>query len=231
MLLSTLFVSNAFAQDVITEDFTALTKDRWTIHGPGLCSGFFIGDHEVKIVNRLYCFLNARRTNATTEVEFTSEDRGGKRLYANAFLLVTRCNADPKAASSFEIPNRLSVRVEFGNGKISLEHIYPDQKTDTVIAHKFVRYRDGKLEVANEEIKVKDEEEVPALPEGAGVNWYNLKLDDDGKTAVVTFNGIEVIRQEYDVTKVPGTICGFTCREVGLVNQVMYVRKFVSTAK
>lgn len=215
------------AQEAVTEDFARLSSDRWTIHAPGPLSGFEVRDHELLIKNRLYCFLNAERQNATHEVEFTTEDTGGKRQYANSFLLVTRSKGDPREKSSYEIPNRLSVRVEFGNGKISLEHIYPGQETDSVIAHKFVRLRDGKLEVADTEFKDED----PALPEGAGVNWYSLKLDDDGKTAVVTFNGTEVIRKDFDVSKVPGKRCGFTIRELGPVQQVMYVKKFVSTPK
>jgi hypothetical protein len=233
-----LTTQSLFAQE-FREEFHALDGSKWQIHLPLPHSGVEIrpclnaeekATGEVMLRNGAFLFRQyAPKNGSLVSTEFTWEDNEGGQPYTDDFQLLLRTTGEVAGAlkpepgrRSYEITSGLIVRVNAGYGKVSLDYVV-DGKAE-VLTSKYVRVREDKVEKFDQEPTDGNAKEF-ALPEGAGVNWYKLTADDDGKTISIYINGTLVLTSDYDATHLPGTMLGIgNRRSTGGFPMVSYVK-------
>lgn len=209
------------------EEFRELRSDVWKTHLPLPHSGVEIrpclndegiATGEVALRNRAYLFREYRaKSGSIVSTVFTWEEGGGGVQYADNFQLILRSSGDvagkihpPEAGKrSFEIMDGLIVRIDCGHGKVSLDQVIDGKAS--ILASKYIRVREAKVEVFDQEPE--NSGGALALPEGAGVNWYKLSVDDDGKKLSISIDGAPVCSADFDGTHLPGTMLGIGNRE------------------
>lgn len=195
------------------ETFQSLDGARWSTTLPGPGSSVEVRQNEVRLANRAYLFSRGKvkaKDGYKVHLEWTWEDTGGKRPYADTFVLCLRTTGALADKRAWETMDGLRVRLNAGYGFVQLEQVV-DGKTTKL----------GRKDVA-----IENDKEKPAWPEGAGTNWYAVDVKDDGETVTVFFQGKEVLKEKYDRRLLKGRKVGFGNREnVGGFDHVSYVRK------
>lgn len=205
-----LTTQQVFAQG-FHEEFHTLDGAKWHTHLPLPHSGVEIrpclneegkATGEVMLRNGAFLFREyTPEKGSLVSTEFTWEDNGGGQPYTDDFQLLLHTTGEVAGAlkpepgkRSYEITSGLIIRVNAGYGKAE------------VLASKYARIRKNKVEKFDQEPT--DGKQEFALPEGAGVNWYKLTADDDGKTISIYINGTLILTSNYDATHLPGTMLG-----------------------
>ncbi len=155
-------------------------------------SGFLIrpyqdGDQtrgELRMENRLTLLTKSKFPKGAHVSVRTTYEGNGNPLYANQCIIVMRTRGDVSSKRSWEITDGLRLRVEYSNGKATLEYVHPRTGNAEALATAFIRAKDPKegLKI----IEQTDEFTAPQIvPGNNGTNWYTVELVDNPKASTV----------------------------------------------
>lgn len=243
----------SFGQDYFTDHFVNVNPDRWSVDATPVLSGFLIRPYqegnqyfgELRMENRVTLVTRSEYPQgAAVSLRTTYEDTGAP-LYVNQCVLVMRTTGALSSERSWELQNGLRLRVEYGNGKVTLEYVIDG--TATPLSHLFLKTTDDGLVTGVTEPREYTEPQV--APGKDGTNWYTVDFTDDPANKLVTAymtwhrkvgdgsaeNRVQIASVSYeaasekgcDIASLPGKKIALSSREfVGGKNQVSFVRGF-----
>ncbi len=186
-LVTVLLVTYPIRADV-EEKFSSLDPAVWTSFLPQWGS-LEIREEELRVTNGARIF--SRETFAgpmEVRLKWTHEGNGKERAVADNFMILLHTTGKMKRGM---LQDGLRVRVHAGSGLISIESIQQGESRD----------------LATAKLEIEKAENLPAIPEGAGTNWYTIKIVDTGTKLKVSVQDVS-LEAEYDPKKLKGGSIG-----------------------
>jgi hypothetical protein len=182
------------------------TLDRWTALYPVEGAGVKLNKQEIELQNGGGLLTQSTWTMPhTVEIQWTWSGNNDRPDEADVFQLLLRTDGTLKG-------KRLQVTVDAGKGELRVEAV--EKGITKVLARKNVR--------------VEQEKQKAGLPEGAGQNWYVLKVADntDGTLRVWFGDDKEPTVAKYDVRASAAGKVGFrNAKRLENADRVSYVRR------